>query len=94
MNLFLPLALIKSPGYLTEQYHVFSDEIIFEFIIGNKVEIRDPRTKIRRYVVEIKKWSKMTQKLIARHGSLDGYFDIARNNFDIDKSLTFLVICY
>ena len=46
MNLFLPLALIKSPGYLTEQYHVFSDEIIFEFIIGNKVETRDPRTKI------------------------------------------------
>ena len=50
MNLFLPLALIKSPGYLTEQYHVFSDEIIFEFItwnylIGNKVEIRDLRTK-------------------------------------------------
>ena len=43
------------------------------------------------------KWSKMTQidrKLIARHGSLDGYFDISRNNFDIDKSLTFLVICY
>ena len=33
-------------------------------------------------------------KLIARHGSLDGYFDISRINFDIDKSLTFLVICY
>ena len=111
MNLFLPLALIKSPGYLTEQYHVFSDEIIFEFItwnylIGNKVEIRDPRTEsfgpepdgtglvVRRYVVEIKEWSIMTLELIARHGSLDGYFDISRNNFDIDKSLTFLVICY
>jgi len=43
MNLFLPLALIKSPGYLTEQYYVFSDEIIIKFITENKVDIRDPR---------------------------------------------------
>ena len=48
MNLFLPLALIKSPGYLTEQYHVFSDEIIIKFITENKVDIRDRRPEIMR----------------------------------------------
>ena len=57
-----------------------------KFLVHNRM--------VRRYVVEIKKWSNMTLELIARHGSLDGYFDISRNNFDIDKSLTFLVICY
>ena len=45
MNLFLPLALIKSLGYLTEQYHVFSDEILIQFITENQVDISDPRAK-------------------------------------------------
>ena len=45
MNLFLPLAIIKSPGHLTEEYRVFSDVIISELIIENMVKIRDPTTE-------------------------------------------------